>query len=129
MRKWIFCGLPAFLISIMASGALAMAKPPKTFPIEVKVDFGPAGKPSFSETIEVEKGTAPKEAVAQVFPVLLGKSCCSLREILSIDSVSIDPSQNRWWVCRLNGSKKVSPSKTKLKRGDRLEWIYLEDKQ
>jgi hypothetical protein len=106
-----------------------MARKPKTFPIEIKVDFGPAGKPSFSGTFEVEKGIAPKEAVAQVFPVLLGKACCSLREILAIDGVAIDPAQNRWWVCRLNGSKKVSPYKTKLKRGDRLEWVCLEEKQ
>ena len=116
--------------SLVLSGhAYAMGGKPKTFPIEVKIDFGPAAKPGYSGTLEIEKGTTPKEAVAQIFPVLLGKACCSLREILAIDGVKIDPAKNYWWVCLVNGSKKVSPGKRKLKAGDVLEWRYIEEEQ
>ncbi len=101
----------------------------KTFNVEVRVDYGPAGKPSIKETIEVEKGTTPKEAVSQVVPIQSGKTCCSFREILAIDGVAVDPAQNRWWTCWLNGSKKVSPRKTKLKAGDVVEWKYIQDEQ
>lgn len=109
--------------------AWAMARKPSTFPIYIKVDFGPAGKAVHEETLEVEKGTTPKEAVSQVFPVLSGKTCCSPREIMGIDGVNVDPAKNRWWTCAVNGSKKVSPQKKKLKSGDTVEWKYVEDSQ
>lgn len=107
----------------------AYARHPKTFPIEIKVDFGPAGKPPHSETLEVEKGTTPKEAVSQIYPVLSGKACCSLREVLAIDGVKIDPAKNHWWTVAVNGSKKVKPNKTKLKKGDVLEWKFIREAQ
>ena len=109
--------------------AQAMARKPSTYSISVRVDFGPAGKAPHEETLEVEKGTTPKEAVSQVFPVLSGKTCCSPREIMGIDGVNVDPAKNRWWTCQVNGSKKVSPQKKKLKPGDRVEWKYIEDSQ
>lgn len=102
---------------------------PKPFQVEVKVDFGPAGKPSHAQKIYVEKNTTPKEAVSQVFPVLSGKTCCSFREIMEIGGVRVDPAKNRWWTCAVNGSKKVSPQKRKLKPGDVVEWTYVEDAQ
>ncbi len=120
----------AALFSILFSAdAAAMARKPRTFPIHIKVDFGPAGKPLHEEKLYVEKGTTPKEAVSQVFPVLSGKACCSPRELIAIDGVKIDPAKNRWWTCVLNGSKKFSPQKKKLKSGDRLEWKYVEEAQ
>jgi len=118
------------LVSFVPCGLVhAMGGKPKTFPIEVKVDFGPAGKPGYSGTLVIEKGTTPKEAVAQIYPVLLGMACCSLREILEIGGVKIDPAKNHWWICMVNGSKKVSPGKRKLKAGDVLEWRYIEEDQ
>lgn len=107
----------------------AMGRKPKTFPIHMAVDFGPADKPGYSGEFEVEKGTTPKEAVSRVYPVLSGMACCSLRDLIEIGGVRIDPAKNYWWVCSLNGSRKVSPRKTKLKRGDRVEWRYIEESQ
>ncbi len=105
-------------------------RPKKTFPIHLIVDFGPAVKPGVDDPkFFVEKGTTPKEAVSQVFPVLSGKSCCSLRDLLEIGGVRIDPLKNRWWICTLNGSRKFSPKTKKLKRGDRLEWRYIQSTQ
>ena len=101
----------------------------KEFPVTLKVDFGPAGKLAHEEKIVVEKGTTPKEAVSQVFAVQSGKTCCSFREVLGIDGVKIDPSRNRWWICELNGSRKVAPARKKLKSGDVVEWKYIEDSQ
>ena len=121
--------LPAF----HENQALAMGRKPKeyrpfpTFPIELKVDFGPAERPLHAETLHVEKGTTPKEAVSQVFPIQSGKVCCSLRDVYSIDGVKVDPAKGRWWICLLNGSKNVAPSKKKLKRGDVVEWKYIQD--
>jgi plastocyanin len=98
-----------------------MGRKPAPFQVDVKVDFGPAEKPAHAEKIYVEKGTTPKEAVSQVsqvFPVMSGKTCCSFREIMEIGGVRVDPAKNRWWTCKLNGSTKVSPAKTKLKKGN-----------
>ena len=107
-----------------------MARKPRTFSITLKVDFGSAGRPLYSGALEVEKGTTPKEAVSQVFSVLSGKSCCSLREVIAIDGVAIDPAKNRWWICKVNGSlKKVAPHKRKLKPGDKVEWEYIQNPQ
>lgn len=106
-----------------------MSRKPDVFPVQVKVDFGPASKPAHQETIYVEEGTTPKEAVSQVFPVMSGKTCCSYREIMEIGGVRVDPAKNRWWMCFLNGSVKVSPQKKKLKEGDVVEWVYVQDEQ
>lgn len=123
-----FLILTLLLVGI-SSSAHALGGKHKAFPIQIKVDFGPAGKPAHEETIYVEKGTTPKEAVSQVFPVLSGKACCSFREILEIGGVKIDPAKNYWWTCLVNGSKKVSPQKKKLKQGDVVEWKYIQESQ
>ena len=122
----IFCFMT---VLFPATDASAMGRKHKSFPIQIKVDFGPAGKPTHEEKIYVEKGTTPKEAVSQVFPVLSGKTCCSFREIMAIDGVKVDPAKNRWWTCSVNGSKKISPQKKELKPGDRLEWKFSEEEQ
>lgn len=112
------------------NSAHAMGRKPKEFTVELKVDFGPAGKPGFEDkAFLVEKGTTPKEAVSQVFPVLSGRGCCSLRELIAIDGVEIDPLKNRWWVSELNGTRKFSPQKKELEPGDKVEWKYIQSKQ
>ena len=119
-----------FLVSSFFPANLqAMDKRPKTFPIELKVDFGPAQKPAVLKSVIVEKGMTPKDAVSQVFPVQSGMACCSLKELIGIDGTVIDPARNRWWTCSLNGSKKLSPHKKKLKAGDVVEWKYAEESQ
>lgn len=115
------------LIICLICPNIALAKEAETFPVQMKVDFGPAGKPAYDDMIEVEKGTTPKEAVSQVFPVLSGKACCSFREVIEINDVRVDPEKKLWWICLLNGSKNVSPQKKKLKAGDVVEWKYIQD--
>lgn len=129
MRRWIFVLTIVGFILCPHSQGWALFQKHKAYPITVRVDFGPADKPAHEEKIFVEKGTTPKEAVSQIFPVLSGKTCCSFREIMAIDGVKVDPAKNRWWTCAVNGSKKVSPQKKKLKSGDRVEWVYSEDGQ
>jgi hypothetical protein len=120
-----------FLVAVVgfAPLAAAMARKPAIFPVTVKVDFGPAQRSPVSQTFLVEKGTTPKEAVSQVLPILSGKTCCSPSELMAIDGVSVDPAKNWWWTCAVNGSKNISPQKTKLKRGDVVEWKYIEEAQ
>lgn len=103
---------------------------PKLFDVVLKVDFGPAEKPSYEGTLEVEEGSTANEAVSRIFPIRSGVSCCSLRELIEIDGVSIDPDKNRWWICRLNNSKKgFTPHRTKLRPGDIVEWKFIENVQ
>lgn len=105
------------------------AKSQNTIPVEVVVDFGPANKPNQRQNIEVSKGSTPKDAVSMVFPIMTGFSCCNTREVISIDGVSVNPAENRWWICLLNGSKNVNPQKTQLKTGDVVQWVYITDSQ
>lgn len=118
-----------FLNVFLSKDLFAMSRKPDVFAVQVKVDFGPAGKKAHQETVYVEEGTTPKEAVSQLFPVMSGKTCCSYREIMEIGGVRVDPAKNRWWMCYLNGSAKVSPQKKKLKKGDIIEWVYIQDEQ
>lgn len=131
MKKNVFVfTVIAAAIFLDFNTAQAMSRKPKEFTIELKVDFGPAGKPGFEDKrFLVENGTTPKEAVSQVFPVLSGRGCCSLREVIAIDGVQIDPLKNRWWVSELNGTRKFSPQKKKLEPGDRVEWKYIQNAQ
>ncbi len=129
-NKFLIFGLTAFLLMPCLNFAYAMGRKPKEFTVEMKVDFGPAGKPGFEDKeFLVENGTTPKEAVSQVFPVLSGRGCCSLREVIAIDGVQIDPLKNSWWVSELNGTRKFSPQKKKLQPGDRVEWKYIQNNQ
>ncbi len=116
-------------VGVGFSAQAMMNRKPPVFPIQIKVDFGPAEKPVHEETIYIEAGTTPKEAVSQVFPILSGKTCCSFREIMEIGGVRVNPAKNLWWTCAVNGSKKVSPQKKKLKQGDVVEWKYVEESQ
>ena len=131
-RKMLAVGLFAFLAGLLTSQYLEIDRfmpKQKPFQIQMKVDFGPANKPVYDQMITVERGTTPKEAVSQVFPVLSGVACCSFRDVIEIGGVKINPAKNMWWTCALNGSKKISPQKKKLKPGDRVEWKYIQDAQ
>ncbi|MBI3332616.1 MAG: DUF4430 domain-containing protein [Candidatus Omnitrophica bacterium] len=97
---------------------------PKGFEATLEVDFGPAGKPPVHRTVQVERGATPEILTGQVFPVERGAVCCDARETAAIDGVTADPAANRWWTVSVNGSKKVSPFRTRLKPGDVVRWEY-----
>ncbi len=110
-------------------GALPFLGPliPGKFPVEIKVDFGPAGKPALTRILEVDRKTTPKDAVSLVFPVMSGKVCSSIHDLMEIDGVRPDKAKNFWWILTVNGSRYVSPYRTHLKRGDIVEWRYLKE--
>jgi len=106
------------------------ALPPKMITVQARIDFGPAGKPVIEREVTVPEGATPKEALKKICEVTGGAACCHPAEVKGIDGVLIDPLQNRWWKLLINGtSKKASPHKSHLKAGDRMEWVYFEDKQ
>ena len=106
------------------------ALPPKMVTVQARIDFGPAGKPLIEKNITVREGATPKEALKKICAVEGGATCCHPAEVRGIDGVSIDPIQNRWWRLLINGtSMKASPHKSHLKAGDRMEWVYFEEKQ
>lgn len=101
----------------------------KLFDVTVEADFGPAGKQAVRQVVQVKPGATPKDATAQVFPLEKGAVCCDPREVAVIDGVAADPATNRWWTVSINGSKKVSPYKTKLQPGDVVRWEYKQYEQ
>ncbi len=104
--------------------------PPKMVPITVRIDFGPAGKSLVEKEIKVPEGATPKQALQGMIPIVEGSACCDPAEVKGIDGVTIDPLENRWWILKINGTKKnASPHKSHLKAGDRMEWVYFEDQQ
>ena len=113
----------------LVTGALPFLGPliPGKFPVEIRVDFGPAGKPAVTRTLEVDRKTTPKEAISLVFPMMSGKVCSSIHDLLEIDGVRSDAAKNYWWICTVNGSRYVSPYRTRLKRGDLVEWRYRKE--
>ena len=126
----------AFFVGVLTWAGIAklidggFVKTHEQFQVTVKVDFGPAKKSNHEEVLMVENGTTPKEAVSRVFPIRSGMACCSLKELIEIGGVAIEPSKNRWWICSINGTKKlVSPHQTRLKAGDVVEWKYVQQLQ
>lgn len=97
---------------------------PARFPVTLEVDYGPAGKPPVRETVEVARGAVPHDALRAVVPFERGAVCCDPRETAAIDGVAVDPAANRWWSVSVNGSRRVSPYKTRLKPGDEVRWTY-----
>ena len=97
---------------------------PAPFDVTMEVDFGPSGRAPIRRTVPVERGATPEAALAKVCSVETGAVCCDSRETAGIDGVLADPAANRWWTVSLNGSKKVSPFKTRLKAGDVVRWEY-----
>ena len=121
---------PALLLFVLfSSGCVMVPAAARTFPVTLEVDFGPAGKPAVRQTVQVERGATPRVATEKVFPVEEGAVCCDPREVSTIDGVAADPATNRWWTVSINGSKKVSPYKTRLKPGDGVRWEYRQVEQ
>lgn len=116
--------LSILMIGMAVTGCATMGPTSKTFDVTLEVDFGPAGKPAVRRVIQVAPGATPRDATEQVFPVEKGAVCCDPREVSTIDGVAADPAANRWWTVSINGSKKVSPYKTRLKPGDIVRWEY-----
>ncbi len=126
MKKWI-AGL--MMVVSLSAGCATMGSSRKTFEVTLEVDFGPASKPAVSRVFQVQGGATPKTVTALAFPVEQGAVCCDPREVSVIDGVAADPATNRWWTVSINGSKKVSPYKTKLKPGDVVRWEYRQYEQ
>jgi len=104
--------------------------PPKIVPIQVSIDFGPAGKPAVAKEVMIREGATPRQALEQMFPVEKGAACCHPAEVMGINGVRVDPMKNRWWRLEINGtSKGASPYKSHLKAGDSMRWFYFEEKQ
>ena len=117
-----------------ASAGFAAEEPnkpqtPTRFPVTVRVEFGPSGKTAREATLMVDEGSTPKDVTSLLYPIESGAICCNTRELAAIDGVRADPAKNRWWTCRVNGSTKISPFKTVLHHGDRVEWTYIEQQQ
>ena len=104
-------------------------KSPERLAVTVRVDFGPAGKPAREERVMVDQGSTPKDVVSLLFPIQSGATCCNTRELAAIDGVRADPATNHWWTCRLNGKGDFSPFLKELAAEDRVEWIYVEQRQ
>ena len=113
---------PVALIALLLLGGCATAREP--FDVALEVDYGPAGRPAVKRTVQVEPGATPERVLAQACTVGKGSVCCDPRETAAIDGVAADPATNRWWTVSVNGSKKVSPYKTRLKAGDVVRWEY-----
>lgn len=111
------------LIGLLAVGC-ATVPAAMLFDVTVEVDFGPAGKPAVRRMVQVAPGATAQDATAKVFPLEKGSVCCDPREVSTIDGVASDPATNRWWTVSINGSKKISPYKTRLKPGDVVRWEY-----
>lgn len=118
---------------VWAVGALGLAAPgcatpraaiPATFDVTLEVDFGPANRPPIRQTVTVARGATSDDLVAKVCTLQKGGVCCDIRETAGIDGVMADPMTNRWWTVSINGSKKVSPYRTRLKPGDLVRWEY-----
>jgi hypothetical protein len=124
-RYWNLIILLIIAVLTAASTPPTQAKPHKTIPVEVVVDFGPAGRPVVRKQIEVSKGSTPKDAVSSILPIMTGFSCCDTREVISIDGITVNPAENQWWICLLNGSKNVNPRKKELKAKDIVQWSYI----
>lgn len=127
MKKRIFNTLSFITIAVLviSFSPVLHAKVAKTIPVEVVVDFGPAGKLAVRKQIEVSKGSTPKDAVSSILPIMTGFSCCDTREVISIDGITVNPAENQWWICLLNGSKNVNPRKKELKAEDIVQWSYI----
>ena len=108
------------------AGCATAAKP---FDVTLEVDFGPAGKPPVRQVVQVGPGATSQDATAKVFPVEKGSICCDPGETSSIGGVAADPASNTWWTVSINGSRKVSPYKTKLAAGDVVRWEYKQNAQ
>ena len=126
----LWCLASAFATSGWAA-ADTTSPPPKTerMEIDVRVDFGPAGRPLRQAHLAVDQGSTPKDVLSLLVPIESGAICCNTREVAVIDGIRSDPAKNRWWTCQVNGSRNINPFQTLVNTGDTVEWIYREDSQ
>ncbi len=117
------------LLCIFLGGCATGRQAFQPFNVILEVDFGLAHKPALHQTVQVQPGATAGVLTAQVCSVEKGAVCCDSREIAAIDGVASDPAMNRWWTLSINGSKKVSPFKTRLKPGDLVRWEYRQYEQ
>ena len=122
-------GMLAVLAAIPGYAEEPPPPTPKRFPVVVRVDFGPAGKPAREEQVLADEGSTAKDVVSLLLPIQSGAICCNTRELAAIDGVWADPAKNLWWTCRINGSTKIGPFRTELQAGDRVEWTYITQSQ
>lgn len=121
---------PAFIFaSLVIVYGCATTRASKPFDVTLEVDFGPANRSPIRQVVQVEPGATPELLTAKVFPVQKGSVCCDPRETAAINGVAADPAANRWWTISINGSKKVSPYRTRLKPGDVVRWEYRQSDQ
>lgn len=114
------------LVCGILAGCAGVPVAREPFDVTVEADFGPVGRPAVRQVVRVEPGTTPDGATTKVLPVEKGAVCCDPRETAAIGGVAADPAGNRWWSVSVNGSKKVSPYRTRLKPGDLVRWEYRE---
>ena len=117
----------AVILCVALAGCATAARKP--FNVTLEADFGPANRPPVRQVVQVEEGATSQEATAKVFPVEKGSVCCDPRETAAINGVAADPALNKWWTISINGSKKVSPYKTRLRPGDVVRWEYRQNAQ
>ena len=127
--RFLIGGMLAALVAISGYADEPPLPTPKRFPVVVRVEFGPAGKPAREEQVLVDEGSTAKDVASLLFPIQSGATCCNTRELAAIDGVWADPAKNQWWTCRINGSTKIGPFRTELHAGDRVEWVYIERSQ
>ena len=107
-------------------GCAAAAKP---FDVTLEVDFGPAGRPAIRKVVQVEPGTTPEGVLSKACAVGKGSVCCDPRETAAVDGVAADPAANKWWTVSVNGSKKISPYRTRIAARDVVRWEYRQYEQ
>ena len=115
------------LFALLMVVGCATAREP--FDVTLEVEYGPAGRPALQRTVQVMPGATPEQVLAQASAVEKGSVCCDPRETAAIDGVAADPATNRWWTVSVNGSKKVSPYRTRVKPGDVVRWEYRQYEQ
>lgn len=86
----------------------------------------PSQKLVFSHPLSVLPGTTAAQAVESFYKVEHGLVCCDSRDVKTINGLSIDPPNEKWWVVMVNGNKQNTSSRTVLKEGDTVEWVYDE---
>ena len=128
-RLWYAWLLVCLMTPICWAASKSEESPRERFPVVVHVDFGLAGNAAREEHLLVDTGSTPKDVISLLFPIESGAICCNTREVATINGVRADPARNRWWTCRVNGSRSISPFRTELKSGDRVEWMYIERQQ
>jgi hypothetical protein len=125
----------ALLLLFLATPQLAMgnllftkALPTKMVTVALRVDFGPAERPSVEREVKIPEGANAKAPLKEVFPITEGEICCHPGEVKGIDGVMSDPLEKRWWRLKINGdSFRASPHRSRLKAGDQVEWVYFQD--